>query len=118
MDNPKDNQELEEQPVKSKGETKPAVLNASHEHKEQYVLTDEDRKAIAGAVAEIDIEQANIVRKLTPAQRFQQVMSMINATERATAYRLRQREPELSEIEALRIVRGGLLEYELRKRRT
>jgi hypothetical protein len=43
---------------------------------------------------------------------------MINAAEQVAAYRLRQREPELSEKEALRIVRRGLLAYVLQKHRT
>ena len=43
--------------------------------------------------------------------------SMIADVERVAVYRLRQREPALSEAEAYRIVRTGLLEYERRKRR-
>ncbi len=61
---------------------------------------------IAGAVAEIDPQQMAIVRRLTPAQRFEQMQSMIDLVEGIAAYRLRQRQPELSEAEALRIIRS------------
>jgi len=60
---------------------------------------------IAGAVAEVDPQQIAIFRRLTPAQRVQQAVSMIDLAEQVAAYRLRQRHPELSEIEALRTVR-------------
>ena len=52
---------------------------------------------------------------LEPVNRDLATASMIDAAERAGAYRLRQRQPELSEDEALRIVRGGLLAYERRR---
>lgn len=74
------------------------------------------RKEIAGAFAEIDREQVRIMRKKTVAERVQLAASMIEAGERVSAYRLRQREPELSEEEALRIVRGGLMNYLRQKR--
>jgi len=61
---------------------------------------------IAGAVAEIDPQQMAIVRRLTPAQRFEQMQSMIDLVEGIAAYRLRQHQPELSEAEALRIIRS------------
>lgn len=61
---------------------------------------------IAGAVAEVDPRQIAILRRLTPTQRFEQMQSMIDLVEGIAAYRLRQRQPELSEAEALRIVRS------------
>lgn len=64
-------------------------------------------KLIAGAIAEVDVVQVAITRRLTPAQRFQQMTSMIDFVEDVAAYRLRQRSPHLSEVEALRIVRSG-----------
>lgn len=64
------------------------------------------RQAIAGAVAEIDLRQVEISRHLTPAQRLEQMQSMIDLVEGVAAYRLRQRQPELSEAEALRIIRS------------
>lgn len=60
---------------------------------------------IAGAVAEVDPRQIAIVRRLTPAQRVEQAVSMIELAEQVAAYRLRQHHPELSELEALRTVR-------------
>jgi hypothetical protein len=94
-----------------------ATVNPSYQWQTPFVLTDSDRKAIAWAFGEIDMEQIKILRTKTPAQRAQQAVSMMNAAEQVAAYRLRQREPELTEKEALRIVRRGLLNYELRKRR-
>lgn len=64
------------------------------------------RQLIAGAVAEIDLRQVEISRHLTPAQRLEQMQSMIDLVEGVAAYRLRQRQPELSEAEALRIIRS------------
>lgn len=60
---------------------------------------------IPGAVAEVDPQQIAILRTLTPAQRFQQMLSMIDLVEGIAAYRLRQRQPELTDADALRIVR-------------
>jgi hypothetical protein len=99
-------------------ERTPIIENPSYRRAKPFVLTDRDRKAIAWAFAEVDREQIKILRTKTPAQRAQQAASMINAAEQVAAYRLRQREPELSEKEALRIVRRGLLAYVLQKHRT
>jgi hypothetical protein len=79
------------------------------------MMTEQMQRQIAGAVAEIDLAQLALTRQLSPAERVQRAASMIEAAERVGAYRLRQREPELSEAEALRIVRGGLLQYEVCK---
>jgi hypothetical protein len=94
------------------------VENPSYRRSEPFVLTDEVRRAIAGAIAEIDLEQMRILRTLTPAQRVRQAISMMEAAEQVAAYRLRVREPELSAHEALQIVRRGLLNYELEKRKS
>jgi len=67
---------------------------------------DSTRRLIAGAIAELDLEQIAVTRRLTPAQRFQEGLSMIRLAEQVGAYRLRQRRPELSEAEALRIIRS------------
>jgi hypothetical protein len=64
-------------------------------------------RAIRAAVAEVDPVQMAITRRLTPAQRFAQAVSMIEFVERVGAQRLRQRHPHLSEAEALRLVRQG-----------
>ena len=87
------------------------IENPSYQRKEPFVITDRIRKQIAGAVAEIDLQQMAIVSKLTPAERVQMALSIIDACEEAGVSRLREREPELSEEEALRIVRSGLLNY-------
>lgn len=85
--------------------------NPSYRRKEPFVITERIRRQIAGAVAEIDLEQMAITARLTPAERVRIAASIIDACERVGVTRLRQREPELSEEEALRIVRGGLLNY-------
>jgi hypothetical protein len=91
--------------------------NPSYHRKTPLIVTDKMRREIAGAVAEIDLAQMEILRRMTPAQRVQMAASMIADVERVGVYRLRQREPELSEADAYRIVRMGLLEYERQKRR-
>ena len=87
------------------------MQNPSYQHPEPIVVTERMRRQIAGAVAELDPKQLAITRQLTPAERTWQAASMIDAAERVAAYRLRQRDLDLGETEALRIVRGGLLEY-------
>lgn len=91
--------------------------NPSYQHKKPLVVTEEMRREIAGAVAEIDLTQMEMLRRMTPAQRVRMAASMIADVERVAVHRLRQREPQVSEEEAYRIVRTGLLEYERRKRR-
>ncbi|GIK74191.1 MAG: hypothetical protein BroJett021_31790 [Chloroflexota bacterium] len=91
--------------------------NPSYQHNKPLVVTEEMRREIAGAVAEIDLTQMEMLRRMTPAQRVRMAASMIADVERVAVYRLRQREPQVSEEEAYRIVRTGLLEYEKRKRR-
>jgi hypothetical protein len=67
---------------------------------------EDTRRIIAGAIAELDLQQIAVTRRLTPAQRFQEGLSMIRLAEQVGAYRLRLRRPELSEAEALRIIRS------------
>ena len=93
-----------------------AMQNPSYQRKEPIVVTEHMRRQIAGAIGELDPHQLAITRRLTPGQRVWQAASMMAAGEQVAAYRLRQREPELSELEALRIVRGGLVEYYRAKR--
>ncbi len=106
------------QPEESSNFKSNAVLeNPSYQHAKPFILTDEICKAIDGAVTKIDREQIRILRTKTVAERVQMAASMIDAAEQVGAYRLRQREPELSETEALRIVRGGLMNYLRQKRK-
>lgn len=81
------------------------------------VITEQMRRQIAGAVAEIDLAQMAYVRRMTPAERVRRAADMIEAAEQVGVYRLRQRRPELSEDDALRIVRGGLLAYQKTQQR-
>ena len=81
---------------------------AKQEEKNITVTLDDDAllfEMIPGAVAEVDPQQIAILRTLTPAQRFQQMLSMIELVEGVAAHRLRQRRPELTEADALRVVR-------------
>ncbi|MCW5856996.1 MAG: hypothetical protein KIS63_01815 [Caldilineales bacterium] len=73
-------------------------------------MTEHMRRLIAGAVAEVDRRQIEMSRHLTPAQRFRQALSMIELAEGVGAYRLRQCRPDLSEAEALRIIRSRNLD--------
>jgi len=107
MDNSKDNQTSKEPPEQPKGEAEPTVLNPSYQRKEQYALTDEDRKAITEAVASLDRENIRFQRTLTPAERFHITRVMIAVTEQNAVNHLRQIVPELDEREALYMVRGG-----------
>lgn len=89
----------------------------SYRRKEPFVLDKRAKQIIKGAVAKIDLRQIAILRKLTIAQRVQQATSMIRAAEQIGVYRLRQREPELSEQEAFYIIRSGtLLSREINRR--
>lgn len=74
-----------------------------------FVLDERLERMIAGAVAEVDLKQIAILRKLTPAQRVAQAVSMIEAAEQVAVYRLRLREPELTDMAARRIVRSGAM---------
>lgn len=64
-------------------------------------------KLMLGAIAEVDPVQMAITHRLSMAERFAQGFSMIAAAERAGAYRLRLRQPQLSEAEALYLTRQG-----------
>jgi hypothetical protein len=63
------------------------------------------QRLIAGAAAEVDPRQIAVSRHLTPAQQFQQGLSMTRLAEQVAAYRLRQRQPHLSEEQARRLIR-------------
>jgi len=73
----------------------------SHSHDRE-----DTRRIIAGAIAEPDLQQIAVTRRLTPAQRFQEGLSMIRLAEQVGAYRLCLRRPELSQVEALHIIRS------------
>lgn len=70
-----------------------------------FVVDARIRQMIAGAVAEIDLAQIAMLRQLTPAERFAQAVAMIGAAERVAAYRLQQRQPNLTSDLALSAVR-------------
>jgi len=70
---------------------------------EQFELTEEERIAIHAAMAEVDLQQAEIDRRLTVAQRVYKAFSISEMMRRIGIFRLRQENPELSEAEAQRI---------------
>jgi hypothetical protein len=96
----------------------PAILENVQLHMKNKTLlvTNKMRRQISGAIAEIDLTQMALVREMTPAERVRQAASMIDAAERVGAYRLRQRDPTLHEDDALKIIRGGLLNYHLKQK--
>jgi hypothetical protein len=63
-------------------------------------------RVIDGSVAEVDPAQIAIYRRLTAADRFQQGCSISDTACQAAAYRLCQRKPELSLVEAQRLIRS------------
>lgn len=79
--------------------------------REPFVVDDRIRKMIAGAVAEVDPAQIAVLRRLTPAERCWQAIAMIEGAERVAAYRVRHRQPELSESEAVVTVRQRALAF-------
>jgi hypothetical protein len=74
-------------------------------------LSERQKRQIAGAVAEVDDAQIAIWRKMSAARRTQLALSMIHAGERVGTYRLRLRRPELSQSEALFLVRKAPFEW-------
>ncbi len=76
---------------------------------EGYYLAGEPRisetlqRIFAGAAAEIDPRQMEVVHRLTTAERFQIGCSMTDAVLDARAYRLREKNPELDEAESHRL---------------
>ena len=87
------------------------MSNPSYQRKEPPLPPEELRRHVQAALVGLDPAQLAIMAKLTPAQRVQMAVSMMEAAEQAGVIQLRRREPELSEIEALRIVRRGFLSY-------
>ncbi|MBX3002275.1 MAG: hypothetical protein KF893_27365 [Caldilineaceae bacterium] len=68
-------------------------------------LTERQKRQIAGAVAEVDPAQIAASRHLTIAQKIKQALSMIEFAEEVAAYRLRQRQPHMSEALSLLTIR-------------
>ena len=87
------------------------MRNPSYQRKEPPPSPEELRRHIQAALVGLDPAQLAIMARLTPAERTQMAVSMIEAAEQAGVMQLRRREPELSEEEALRIVRRGFLSY-------
>jgi hypothetical protein len=66
----------------------------------QPEISDELRNTIRQSVAEIDQAQIEVLRRLTPANRFRLGCSVTDTARDAVAYRLRQQDPQLSPIQA------------------
>jgi hypothetical protein len=91
--------------------------NPSYQRSKPFVLTDEVRKDIATALADINWEDIRFQKSLTLGERVQIAATMIEVTEQNAVYRLRKSEPDISEIQALRIVRGGRMNYLWQRRK-
>ena len=89
----------------------------SYRRKEPFILDAHHRRAIAGAIAEVDPKQIAVLRTLPSEQRFRQAISMIEFAEKVAVFQLRRREPELTEDEAYYIVRSENLAAREAKRR-
>lgn len=63
-------------------------------------ISDELRKTIRQSVAEIDQAHIEVLRRLTPANRFRLGCSVTDTARDAVAYRLRQQDPQLSPVQA------------------
>ncbi|MEM7531916.1 MAG: hypothetical protein AAF639_07065 [Chloroflexota bacterium] len=89
----------------------------SYRRKEPFILTEHHKRAMAGAIAEVDPKQIAVLRTLSTEQRFRQAISMIAFAEKVAVFQLRRREPELTEEEAYYIVRSENLAAREAKRR-
>lgn len=69
-------------------------------------LTAKEEREIAGALRDVDPAQIAVTRRLKPAQRVQQGLSMIRVAENVVAYRTRARFPGLSRGKAMGIARS------------
>jgi hypothetical protein len=87
---------------------------------EPVAVTERMARQIWGAVREVDAAQAAIGAGLTHRQRVRQAVSMIRTAQRAAAYHLHHRHPELSQEDALRVLRSvGVVGYaRVQRRRT
>ena len=69
----------------------------------QPVVSPEVTALIQSSIAEIDPQQMEIIRRLSPAQRFRQGCAISDAARRVVAYRIQQDYPGTSAQEAHRI---------------
>lgn len=69
----------------------------------QALIGSELTAILDGCVAEVDSSQIEILKKLTFGQRFQQGYSASNLARNVVAYRIQQRNPKLSTVEAQRL---------------
>jgi hypothetical protein len=70
----------------------------------QSVLSSEFKKILKSSVAEVDQRQIDIYRKLSFAERFYQGCSISDTARKVVAYRIRQENPQVSLVEANRMV--------------
>jgi hypothetical protein len=69
----------------------------------QPALSAEIKQVLTGSMAEVDLRQIDIYRKLSFAERFHQGCSIIDTARKVVAYRIRQENPKLSVGEANRM---------------
>ena len=73
----------------------------------QPSLAPELVKSLEGSIAEVDLAQISIYHRMSPAERFRQGCSISDAAREVVAYRIRQRNPQLSLAEANRLALQG-----------
>jgi len=71
--------------------------------KGQPALSSELKQVLKSSAAEVDQRQLDIYRKLSFAERFYQGCSISDTARKVVAYRIRQENPRLSQVEANRI---------------
>jgi hypothetical protein len=70
----------------------------------QPALSPEVKEVLVGSAAEVDQRQIDVYRKLSFAERFHQGCSISDTARQVVVYRIRQDNPKLSLVEAIRIV--------------
>jgi len=106
--NQKPGQDTDQQPEPPKSNGPSPTVNPSYQRSKPFVITDKVRQDIKDAFASIDMERIRMLREMTLPQRVQLALSMIEDAEREAVKHLRQNEPDLSEEDALWVVRSGL----------
>lgn len=90
----------------------PAYSRSSHRLgyylRDRAAISSDLEKILVGCVAEVDPSQIEILKELTTEQRFRQGCSISNLARNVVAYRIRQRNPNLSSVEAQRMAILGM----------
>lgn len=80
-----------------------STLRPGYFLKDQPAVSETLKRAIQGSSAEVNRQQIAILRQFSAAKRFALGASISDTARQAVAYRIRQRHPELSIVEANRL---------------